>query len=390
MPQQGPTSRHPRKTSRDDSRRWNLLATLQTVAASGTTSRADIARATFLTRASVSSIVADLLEDGLIHEVGTAPADGGGKPPTLLAINPRGRDIVAVDLSRRPFQAALVGLGGAIHYRVAAPEPAVTGQAALRATVDLVAQCLERAEAPVLGIGIGTPGMLDRDGMVVEATNLDWHQMPVKAELVSRFGVPVSIGNDAHVAALAEMRRHPGDSLLLVKIGEGIGSGIVLNGVLHAGDRFVSGEIGHVVVDPGGPACRCGNRGCLEAVAAVPAIVERAAGRADPDLPWDAMTLVARFGEAAVRASIDRAGEALGRVLSAAAALLDATHIVIASDLAHSSEAIVDAVERTLRVSMHPSSHAQIEVTAASARSDLVLAGAVAIVLRDELGVVLR
>ncbi|MDH4119236.1 MAG: ROK family transcriptional regulator [Acidimicrobiia bacterium] len=390
MTRQSPTARHPKKTSRDDSRRWNLLATLQTVAASGATSRADIARATGLTKASVSSIVAELLDEGLIHEIGTAPSDGGGKPPTLLAIHPRGRDIVAVDLSRRPIRAALVGLGGPIHHRVSAPEPGVTGPAALDAALELVARCLDRAEAPVLGIGVGTPGMLDPDGTVIEATNLDWHGVAVGAELARRFGLPVSVGNDAHVSALAEMRSHPRDSLLLVKIGQGIGSGLVLNGVLHTGDRFVAGEIGHVVVDRDGAICRCGNRGCLETVASVPAIVERAAGVKDPDLPWDAMALAARFGEATVREAIDVAGRAIGEMLATAAALLDVTHIVIASDLANSSEAIVDAVERSLTAGIHPSSVGHIEVTAASARSDLVLAGAVAMVLRDELGVVLR
>lgn len=392
MPLPSPTSRHPKKTSRHDGRRWNLLATLQTVAARGSTSRADIARATGLTRATVSSLVAELIDEGFISELGPATTDSAGKPPTIVAINPRGRDIVAVDMSRRPMAATVVDLSGATHHRVEADDPKLEGQAALDRMLDLIAQSLEHTDAPVLGIGIGTPGMLDSDGRVLEADHLGWVDVPLRQIVAERFRLPVSVGNDAHVAALAEFRSHPAerDSLILVKIGEGIGAGVVMDGGLHTGDRYASGEIGHVVVDVDGGACRCGNRGCLETVAAVPAIIAAAAGRTETGLPWDALALAARFGEDAVRGAIQQAGRHLASVLASSTALLDATNIVVAFDLANGSDALVGTLGEELRRRLHPTSRRFVSVSVAGAASELVTAGAAAIVLRDHLGVVLR
>ncbi len=364
-----PNSRQPQKASRDDGRRWNLLAALQTIARNGIISRADIARATGLTRATVSSLVAQLITEGLVHEVGIGEAETAGKPPTLLAINGEGRDIVALDLSRQPFQAAIFDLAGEITHRETAAISA-TGEAAIENAVLLAEACLEASRASVLGIGVGTPGIIDPDGAITEAAHLDWRDVPLRRILSERLGLPASVGNDAHVAALAELRATKGsDTLLVVTVGDGIGAGLVLDGALHTGQHLSSGEIGHVVVEPNGDPCRCGLQGCLETVAAVPAVHRRADGSLDPDAAAEAGR---------------RLGSALAMVISA----IDVDRVVVNSELA-TVDGYIAAIADEMTARIHRSRRPHLSVSG-SGIEDPVLAGAAAIVMRDELGVVLR
>jgi predicted NBD/HSP70 family sugar kinase len=378
------------KATKHDSRRSNLQTTLDLVSEQQATSRAELARLTGLTRAAVSSLVAELIEDGLLRELGQG-ASAGGKPPTLLALNAGGRDIVAVDLGHRPFLGALVDLSGHIRTRVGSPATHLRGADAVEGAVDLIGSLLEQAEAPVLGIGVGTPGVVDATGVVLEAANLDWHRLDLGSVIASRFGLPVSIANDAQVAALAELRRHPGsgDNVMVVKLGRGVGAGIVLDSKLLRGESSAAGEIGHVQVVPDGLPCSCGNSGCLETIASIPAIL-RSVG-ADPDTyPWDALALASVVGEDPLRRALREAGYHLAGVLAHAAALLGITRIVLAPEIRNAGEELVDSVRQSLTGRVLPATAAQIEIELSSLGGDLVLAGAASAVLTDRLGVVLR
>jgi predicted NBD/HSP70 family sugar kinase len=357
----------------------------------GATSRAEIARQTGLSRAAVSSLVGELIESGLLREIGQG-SSAGGKPPTLLALNERGRDIVVLDLGHRPFRGALVDLSGRIHERIEAdPDPiAPVGEQAQQVVVDLIESLIARAAAPVLGIGVGTPGVIDPDGTVLEAANLDWHGLDLGAELRRRFDIPVSIANDAAMAALVEYRRRPTDrNLILVKLGHGVGAGVVINGILHRGEHSAAGEIGHVRVQDDGEPCRCGNSGCLETVASVPAIL-RSVG-ADPERhPWDALALAGRVGDEPVRHALSEAGRHLGRVLASVIALLDIGHVVLAPDLLNAGDTLIEEIRRELAGRILPTTADLVSIEATQLGGDLVLAGAASGVLVDRLGVVLR
>ncbi|MGQ0848169.1 MAG: ROK family transcriptional regulator [Actinomycetota bacterium] len=383
--------RHP-KATKHDSRRSNLRTTLELVSQRGATSRAEISRQTGLTRAAVSSLVGELIDQGLLRELGQGTS-AGGKPPTLLALNERGRDIVALDLGDRPFRAALVDLGGRIHERASSGVPGgmPTGDAARRQAIKLIGSLIQRAAAPVLGIGVGTPGIVDVNGRAVESANLDWHGLDLAADLENRFGVPVSMANDAQVAALAELRRRPDHrrNLLLVKLGWGVGAGVVINGLLHRGDHAAAGEIGHLQVVPEGEPCRCGNRGCLETVASVPAILRRLG--ADPERhAWDAIALAGMAGDEPVQRALVEAGRHLGGVLAGAVSLLDVTTVVLASELRNAGDVLVDHVTSEIRRRALPTTAELVQVEATPLGPDLVLAGAASAVLADRLGVILR
>lgn len=379
------------KATKHDSRRSNLRTTLELVSSQGATSRAEIARQTGLSRAAVSSLVTELIDQNLLRELGQGES-AGGKPPTLLALNANARDIITLDLGHRPFSAALVDLTGRIHTRVNADltDGQPTGADAVESAASLIAEMIELATAPLLGIGVGAPGVIASDGRVLEASNLAWHGLDLGAELRSRFDIPVSIANDAAMAALAEFRRHPTDTnLVLVKIGNGIGSGLVLNGALYRGQHSAAGEIGHVRLGDGRLPCRCGHEGCLETVASVPAILRRLG--ADPvTTEWDALSLAGAFGEAAVREALVEAGRAIGTAMATVAATLDVGHIVLAPELLNGSDILVEAVRDELSSRILPSIADMIEVEATQLGGDLVLSGAASAVLVDRLGAVLR
>jgi predicted NBD/HSP70 family sugar kinase len=385
-----PDRRHP-KATRHDSRRSNLGTTLELVSNHGATSRAEIARQTGLSRAAVSSLVGELIESGLLRELGQGTS-AGGKPPTLLALNERGRDIVALDLGHRPFRGALVDLSGRIHERIEADRDPVApvGDRAHEVAVQLIESLIAKATAPLLGIGIGTPGVIDPDGTVLEAANLDWHGLDLGSELRRRFDIPVSIANDAAMAALVEYRRRPADrNLILVKLGRGVGAGVVINGLLHRGEHSAAGEIGHVRVRDDGEPCRCGNTGCLETVASVPAILRRLGG--DPERhPWDALALAGMFGDEPVRRALSEAGRHLGVVLANVVALLDVGHVVLAPDLRNAGDTLIDEIRTELSSRILPATADLVEIEATQLGGDLVLAGAASGVLVDRLGVVLR
>jgi predicted NBD/HSP70 family sugar kinase len=379
------------KATKHDSRRSNLRTTLELVSNQGATSRAEIARQTGLSRAAVSSLVNELIDQDLLRELGQGES-AGGKPPTLLALNEGARDIIAIDLGHHPFTAALVDLSGRIHERSQAEdsETEPTGVEAVRLAADLIAEMASRATAPLLGIGIGAPGVIAADGLVLEASNLAWHGLDLGSELGSLTDLPMSIANDAAMAALAEFRRHPTDrNLILIKMGRGVGSGLVLNGALYRGQHSAAGEIGHVRLGEDGLPCTCGRSGCLETVASVPSIM-RAVG-ADPSTDqWDALSLAGAYGEANVRATLMEAGRAVGKTLAGVVAALDVGHVILAPELRNASDILVEAVRDELSARILPSTVELIEVEATQLGGDLVLAGAASAVLIDRLGAVLR
>jgi predicted NBD/HSP70 family sugar kinase len=378
------------KATKHDSRRSNLKMTLELVSSQGATSRAEVARQTGLSRAAVSSLVTELIDQNLLRELGQGES-AGGKPPTLLALNERAREIVAVDLGHQPFQAALVDLTGRIHERASAEpvESPPTGGRALEMAVELVDAMIARSTAPLLGIGVGAPGVIAPDGRVLEASNLAWHGLDLGAELMVHFDAPVSVANDAAMAALAEFKRHPTEhNVILVKLGRGVGAGLVLGGSLYRGQHSAAGEIGHVRVVEDGDMCGCGHFGCLETVASVPAIL-RGLGADPAHDPWDALALAGMFDETRVRAVLSSAGRAIGAALAGVVATLDVSHVILAPELLNAGDALVGAVRTELHERILPSSAELIEVESTQLGGDLVLSGAASAVMLDRLGAVL-
>ena len=214
-------------------------------------------------------------------------------------------------------------------------------------------------------MGVGVPGRVDRElGHVTLAVNLDWHDLPLGPRLEERLGIPTVVENDVRAAALGLHRRRvfgQAESLALLAIGTGIAAGVVLDGRLHRGALGLAGEIGHAIIEPDGPRCACGNRGCFEAVAAGPAIVARtqagwAARRdgrpADPGEQQltgaEAVFAAAGAGDAVATEVIDSAGRAIAWGIHLLALAYDVERIVLGGGVSHVGEPFMAPIRREL------------------------------------------
>lgn len=379
-----------RKAGRADSKRRNLRTILRLIASSGTTTRAEVARTTGLTRATVSSLVGVLIDDDLVVEAGQGPSLGG-KPPTLIELNRSGRHLAVADLSTSPFVGAVVDLSG----QPVGPPRKATGGAAHQDNLNrLLTKLIAESEHPISAVSLASPGVISDDGFVIEATNLGWHNHPL-AELTSRaVGLPVTVINDAQATAVAVHQRltkglgdeyGPVSDLLLVQIGRGIGAGIILGGRIHVGSHRAAGEIGHSVIDVDGPHCRCGNRGCLETIASSTMIYRNLVGRRPSTVNWNIDNLQDRHGADAVAEAIEEAGVAVATAVSFLINALDITLIAIAMQPGDAAAPMAAAVGAALADRVLPALHPDLRVVAVDG-DDLALIGAGAVVLNRDYG----
>lgn len=380
-----------KKATRAHTRHHNRRLILGAIYDSGETSRADLARQTRLTRPTVSTIVADLLSQGLIAETGQGPS-AGGKPPILLSLSENSRQLLTVDLSGEYFRAAVIDLRGNILHRASSPATGLQEEAALSAVFALIEQLVPLLSAPLLGIGVASPGLVDPgSGKVLRSVKLGWVDMPLRQRLAEGFDCPVYIGNDSHMAALAEFhfgQRGESRNLIVLRVGQGIGAGIVLDGRPFYGDGFGAGEVGHVVIDDNGALCTCGNRGCLETVASVPAMLAQwPAGDSSDGAGWNTFSKAVTEHDEQAAAVVKSAGNALGIAAANLVGAFNIHHIVIAGRVTALSHVYLSRICDSMRRRALP---AMVEATTLSYSSlgpDTVTLGCSALVLQGELGV---
>ena len=257
----------------------------------GTASRAEIARATGLSRSTVSSIVADLIEAELLTEqaeaTGVAHGEAGGRPPVLLSLNPSAGLAVGVDFGHTHLRVAVSDLS---HEVLAETWRELdvdhSAEDGLDAAAGLVSEVLKEAKVGpkgVIGVGMGLPGPIDRTTGAVGSSSIlpGWVGVNAAMEMERRLGLPVMVENDANLGALAEFvwgsgRGH--SDVIYIKLSSGVGAGLLFGGRLHHGAGGTAGEIGHIPAQNGTAICRCGSRGCLETVASVRAIAQQRRG----------------------------------------------------------------------------------------------------------------
>ncbi|MFN0155802.1 MAG: ROK family protein [Gaiella sp.] len=324
-------------------RRANLAAVMRFVAGGGRVSRARIATATGLTRGTVSSLVAELVERGLLRETGVPTAVGRvGRPGLGLEL---GTNVVAVGLEPNVDYLAAVAedlRGNVLHERrvyrenrLSSPEPVLDVLADL--AEEVIAACAGEGRT-VIGVGVAVPGIVERDTQLLRrAPNLGWHDMRVADEIGARLSedLPVVVENESNLAALAEQRLGAARAVdnFALAFGEvGVGGGIVVDGQLFRGAHGFGGELGHMTVVRDGQPCLCGARGCLERYAGVEAIAARAGVHAEGERTTSlAIELVRRAeaGDAAVLKSLVETGEHLGTALASLVNLLDLDVVVL-------------------------------------------------------------
>ena len=313
-------------------------------------SRVQLAEATGLSAQTISNIVRRLLDAQLVGEAGREVV-GPGKPRTMLRLNPEGRYALGVHLDPTVTTTVMLDLVGTVVARDRIPTP--LGQEPT-AVIEAIARSLDGlistsgvARDRISGLGIAAPGPIDPEGgTLVDPPHLHgWHRVPLRDALAERSGLPTILDKDVTAAAIAEIWTGEAavqrGSFVFLYFGTGIGAGLVIDDEIFRGSLDNSGEIGHIIVDPAGPECWCGARGCV-AVTCTPEAMVREAGalvdgpRAGEE--WDTVRIDAAFsklsdladaGDPAARAVIDRCAVRIARALAVIANLLDVDRIIL-------------------------------------------------------------
>jgi predicted NBD/HSP70 family sugar kinase len=360
----------PKRAGHNDIRRNNLELVLRHLSAVGADSRAGIASRAGLTRATVSRLVAELIELGLVRESGQDRDGRAGRPGTVLElgdgvlaigmeINVDYLSVLVIDLSRREVLRERRVFDAAV-----GPEACLTALSELyRRTRRRLAARRGRPTPVVAGVTVAVPGLVDvAAGVVAEAPNLRWREVAVAKPLHRMLrlgggagGVPIYVGNDANLAAIAEYRSGgwAGTPNLVYVTGEvGIGGGIIVGGQPLLGTRGYGGEVGHMNVMPDGPLCGCGRRGCWEACVGLNALLQSARQRPRGDVPperkIEPIVKRARAGDERTLAVLTDLGRWVGVGAANLANLFDPQVIILGGYFAHLGEWILPVAQEAL------------------------------------------
>lgn len=357
-------------------RAHNRSLVLQLLYREGPMSRADIARSTELTRVTISDLVAELIDERFVIEHGPRDESRPGKRATMIDIDRAGHQMIAVDLSGDDaFRAAVVNIGGEVVERCEVPIDGAQGPDAVAQALAVIDDARARASAPLLGIGVGSPGVIDDLGIVRVAVSLGWTDVNLRTAIAERTGLPVTVMNDVNVAVLAEhsFGQIESDDVILVRIGHGVGAGVIVGGVTFRGSRFWDGEIGHVTVGTGeGPLCRCGRSACLEAWVGVPHLTAE---------------LEHLSSETERSAFLRDAGAYLGIALAPIVRTLDLTDVVLSGPPELLGGDFLVGAHDTLLERTMVGDPDELSLRMTTLGHDNVLFGAVVLVLSGQLGV---
>ncbi|WP_242532709.1 ROK family transcriptional regulator [Nocardioides sp. S5] len=355
--------------------------------------RAQLAEATGLARSTIAARIDVLMRLGLVSPFGGARSTGG-RPPALFALNPTARLVVGVDVGATHVRAALTDLNGSILGEVDASLAVAEGpEVVLSWVVESVHDLLAASGRPIehlAAIGIGLPGPVEHStGRPINPPIMPgWDRFDVPGRLQQSYPVPVLVDNDVNIMALGERRLHlrDVDDLVLIKVATGIGAGIVSGGVLQRGAQGTAGDLGHVRV-PGADdvLCRCGNTGCLEAVAAGPALAAavRAEGM-DAETGGDVVELV-RAGSRPAMAVVRQAGRDIGEVVATMVNLINPSVVVIGGQVAGAGEHLLAGIRESVYQRSLPLATEHLRIVTSRAGGEAAVLGASALAIEHVL-----
>ncbi len=353
------------------------------------TTRGDLANITGLARSTIAQRVDTLLASGLLARGGDSVSTGG-RPPSMLVFNGDAGVVLAADIGATHSRVAVTDLAGTmLAERTHDIDIAVGPDRVLSWLEDTFDELLDltgRRADSVRGVGVGLPGPVEHaTGRAVSPPIMPgWNLYPVGERLSARFSAPTLVDNDVNIMALGEhwVNWRTEAVMLYIKIGTGIGSGIVIDGKVHRGADGAAGDIGHIHV-PGNDEtpCRCGNVGCLEAIAGGGAIASRLRGRGvDAATSRDVVELV-RHGDADAVRLIREAGHTIGGVLSMCVNMLNPGVIVIGGDVAEAGEHLLAGIREVVYRRSLPLATARLRLTGSELGDEAGVIGAAVMVL---------
>ncbi|GAA3685639.1 ROK family transcriptional regulator [Nonomuraea antimicrobica] len=354
----------------------NLAVVLATIHRSGPHTRAALAERTGLTKTTVSSLVADLLEAGVVTESGAVRGGERGRPGVAVSLSGHRVAAMGLEINIDYLAACVVDLTRTVRLRRTRPADNRNSAPAriLAELRDLVKETTAEAESAglrVIGAALAVPGTVE-GGVLRSAPHLGWRDVRVSG-LVD---VPFALDNEANLAALGELWFGSGANDFLYVSGEiGVGAGLVVEGDLFRGTFGLAGELGHVVVVPDGPDCRCGGRGCLEAYAGQDALLGELTSVRE---------LVARLesGDPGAAQAVERAGHALGVALTSAVHLLDPGRIVLGGIFAPLFRWLAEPVSEELRARLGPMRGTPPALVVSGTGADAAVLGAAGLIIQ--------
>ncbi|MEW8970484.1 MAG: ROK family protein [Mesobacillus sp.] len=328
----------------------NKALVLSLIIEKETISRADIANVTGLNKTTVSSLVTELLEEELIYESGPG-ISSGGRRPVILHFNRNTGYAIGVDIGVNYVLAVLTDLKGKIIVEKS-QNVNRTSYSSIISTVQTMIQSL-MDEMPdsrygTVGIGVGVPGIVNKEGSVLLAPNLGWTNIQLKEDLERIFNVPIIIENEANAGAVGEQQFGAGqdyENILYVSAGIGIGVGIILNKELYQGKSGFSGEMGHMIIELNGKRCNCGSRGCWEAYASENALLEMAGENIDS---LESLIEHAKNGEKTAIELFEKIGQYLGFGINNIINTFNPDQVIIGNRLASIREWIEEPILTTI------------------------------------------
>lgn len=373
----------------------NRSTILNSIKTHGAIPRAEIARLTGLSPATVTGITAELIQDNLVFEKESGDSSGG-RPPIMLAINPNGGCVVGIKVMEDHALGALTDLEASLLGKQSYPLTDTSPEGISRSLSELVAELLKMSENPVpnlMGVGVGLAGIVEAgQGLVRQSPFFGWNDVPLREMIQSRVNVPVYVDNDVNTLAFAEKWFGAGrgvDNFLVVTVGRGIGLGIVSNGQFNHGARGGAGEIGHTVIQPGGELCACGKRGCLEMYASEPALLRQAAKAFEqgqlsslPNTPEELIALAAS-GEKAAQEIFARAGELLGQSIANLVNIFNPQRVLINGEGVRAGNWLFDPMRFAIDEHTMPGLRQDVSILVEPLGDDAWARGAASLVLHE-------
>lgn len=341
-------------------------------------SRADLAEKMGLTRAAVTVIINDLISNGIILNT-ESRSTASGRPPVALEINPDQGLVAAIDMGAMHLSVALGDFSARIVEEIEVPFRIDAGpEKCLQEADNVLNELLKKrglSTTKLAAIGVGVPGpVIAEKGMVMAPPIMPgWDRFPIRATLEQKWGVPVTLNNDAELGALGEWAYGAGrgeENLAFIKVGSGIGAGLIIHRQLYGGTTGSAGEIGHLTVDENGPLCACGNHGCLEAFAGGHAIAAQGrklaasgkrtqlSGQSLDSLSARDVAEAARRGDLTAQEIIKRSGTFIGIAIAGLINLINPSTVIIGGGVAQVGDLLTGPIrqavrERSLRASEH-------------------------------------
>ena len=358
----------------------------------GRVSQADIARVTGLSRTTVHTLVSELKDSGVVHEVETTVPDlRSGRPSVQLMLRDSSLAVVGIDFGHSHVQVAVADIAhNVLAERRADLDVSHDSRTALDTAARMVDEVLKEARVErrsVIAAGMGIPGPVDRGrGTAGSASILPgWTGLRIESEMQQRLGMPVEIENDANLGALAEMTWGAGrecSNFAYIKAATGIGAGLVIDGRLLRGASGTAGEIGHTTLDESGALCYCGNRGCLETVASGPAIIGLVSSGHPETLTLGQVIELAAGGDVRCRRAISDAGREIGVAVAGLCNLINPERVIVGGLLSRAGELLLQPIREAIRRHAVFAAAERVEVVAAAFVERAELLGSLALALQ--------